>query len=341
MKTLFNVLSASALIAFTLIVFASEDPNEKKNFLCDGDSCVTVQIDQYDETKDKEAVKELVESAPGLVQEQKKAELLNLFLTQTIQKITKPEHENQANIVNAENPIIAHYHADVVRSQDKAVGLVCYLNTDVKKMNHKSSVISLICATEKQEEKITGLLIEHVLNVSQKNDIPMVFSCLPEKAATTRKVFEDKKFECMSANNSICTYMKMSEGYIQKMKAAADIAEKEAESPFIAHLKKDNIEQIVQSKEPVILDICSSMCPPCRLMAPILKGLAEEYKGRYSFAKFNIEDNSEFINKIMQEHSLNGIPALIFIRDGKIVGTSVGYISKETLVEKINSLFKK
>ena len=203
-----------------------------------------------------------------------------------------------------------------MRAQGKGIGLICYFSIEIPKIQEKSGYISLISTGAAHQEKILELLIDHAVTAFTQEDIPVICAGIPEKFSAACTILQAKQFACSSTQQSLCIYIKMSESFQNKMKEAAEQAEKEGQSPFITHLTNETVAQIMQSKEPAILDIYSNNCPPCRRMIPIMKELAEAHQGTYAFAKFNIEDKSEFINNIMKEYSLKGIPAFVFIKDG-------------------------
>ena len=104
MKTIFSIVTIGALLVGTHIIPASEDPNKKKNYLCDGDSCIPVEISQYDEAKDKEIINALLLANPGQIPPQVKREHLEPFFKQTVQTINKAEKEQEKAIVDARAP---------------------------------------------------------------------------------------------------------------------------------------------------------------------------------------------------------------------------------------------
>ncbi len=81
----------------------------------------------------------------------------------------------------------------------------------------------------------------------------------------------------------------------------------------------------------VVIDFYAEWCMPCLMMAPIIEELAEKFKDKISFAKLNIDDNSE----IAQEYSVMSIPTLIIFKDGKEVERIVGSLPQDLLEEKI------
>lgn len=95
-----------------------------------------------------------------------------------------------------------------------------------------------------------------------------------------------------------------------------------------------NFDQIVlQAKTPVVVDFWATWCTPCRMVAPIVDELAEEYSGRISFAKVDVDQNS----KIATRYSIMSIPTLLVFKKGEPVSHIVGYKPKEELKRSLDA----
>jgi thioredoxin len=78
----------------------------------------------------------------------------------------------------------------------------------------------------------------------------------------------------------------------------------------------EEFEQVVlQAPTPVLVDLYTDWCPPCRRLAPVLARLAPKYKGRVAFAKVNVDK----VGKLAQRYSVRAVPTLLIVRDGKEV----------------------
>ena len=86
-------------------------------------------------------------------------------------------------------------------------------------------------------------------------------------------------------------------------------------------------KEALQSPLPVLLDFWAPWCGPCRMLAPELKALADEYAGRVVVGKVNVDEEPE----LAAAFRVSSIPTVVVIRDGKVVRTSVGYKPKEAL----------
>lgn len=93
-----------------------------------------------------------------------------------------------------------------------------------------------------------------------------------------------------------------------------------------------NVEkEVLQSPIPVVIDVFAQWCGPCQQVAPIFEELSKELAGKYKLAKINIDEERELAIK----YNVSSIPTFIFVKDGKVVGTEMGYMSKEDLKAKI------
>lgn len=95
-----------------------------------------------------------------------------------------------------------------------------------------------------------------------------------------------------------------------------------------------NFDELIKSKQPVLVDFWAQWCGPCRMIAPTIDKLAKEYTGRVIVAKLNVDDNPASASKYM----VMSIPTLIFFKDGKEVDKIVGVVSQEELKSKIESI---
>lgn len=91
--------------------------------------------------------------------------------------------------------------------------------------------------------------------------------------------------------------------------------------------------EVLQSPLPVLVDYWAEWCGPCRMIAPILDEIAQEYAGRLSVAKLNVDENQQ----IPQKFGIRGIPTLMLFKNGNIEATKVGALSKSQLAAFIDS----
>ena len=92
---------------------------------------------------------------------------------------------------------------------------------------------------------------------------------------------------------------------------------------------KDNFEQLVlQADKPVLVDFWATWCMPCRMLAPTIEEIAEEFSDEVKVCKVNIDDEPSLATKF----GITSIPTLLVIKNGEVVKTSVGYIPKEKII---------
>ena len=92
-------------------------------------------------------------------------------------------------------------------------------------------------------------------------------------------------------------------------------------------------EEVLNSDVPVVVDFWAPWCGPCKMIAPILEDVAEEFAGKVKVVKLNVDENTETAPKF----NVRGIPTLLVVKGGEVVGTKVGALSKSQLVDFIES----
>ena len=90
---------------------------------------------------------------------------------------------------------------------------------------------------------------------------------------------------------------------------------------------------VLESKQPVLVDFWASWCPPCKMVDPILKKLAKEFEGRVKIAKINVDKNPSISNRF----DISGVPTFILFRNGEIVNQAVGARTDTQLRELMES----
>jgi thioredoxin 1 len=93
-------------------------------------------------------------------------------------------------------------------------------------------------------------------------------------------------------------------------------------------------ETVLKSTTPVIVDFWAPWCVPCRMVASILESLAVEYDGKVIVAKVNTGENPEWALK----YGVQGIPVVLFVRDGQIVDRMVGAAPHRMIKARVEKL---
>ena len=94
----------------------------------------------------------------------------------------------------------------------------------------------------------------------------------------------------------------------------------------------DNFEEeVLQSSIPVLVDFYADWCNPCKMMAPVVEKLAEEYEGKIKVGKCNVDENMQ----IAQRYRISGIPAFAVFKDGQRQDSFVGAMSAAELKTKV------
>lgn len=105
-------------------------------------------------------------------------------------------------------------------------------------------------------------------------------------------------------------------------------------SNLILDLNIDSFDKVISIKNKIIIiDFWSEWCSPCKMLIPILNELADEMKDVIQIFKVNVNNSLELAKKF----NVHGIPTLIFLKNGKKIDESLGFISKEELKRRILS----
>lgn len=102
----------------------------------------------------------------------------------------------------------------------------------------------------------------------------------------------------------------------------------------IIELTDDNFEaEVMQSSVPVLVDFTATWCGPCKVLAPVVESLADEFAGTYKVGKLDIDDAPEVTKKF----GVRGVPTVMVFKGGERKGQHVGVTNKETLLKLLQA----
>lgn len=92
--------------------------------------------------------------------------------------------------------------------------------------------------------------------------------------------------------------------------------------------------EVLQAKDPVLVDFWAPWCGPCRVIGPVVEEMATQYAGKLKVGKLNVDEHP----MVAQRYGITGIPALLFFKDGDVVDTVVGAVSRNVLQKHVDGV---
>jgi len=108
----------------------------------------------------------------------------------------------------------------------------------------------------------------------------------------------------------------------------------EDEHALVLEITDDNFDETVKSHSVLVVDCWAEWCAPCRMVAPVIEELAEEYQGKITFGKLNVDTNQS----VATRYQIMSIPTILIFKNGQMVGQKVGAMPKKMLEDEITRL---
>lgn len=103
----------------------------------------------------------------------------------------------------------------------------------------------------------------------------------------------------------------------------------------IKSIKEADFEnEVIKCSNLVVVDFWAPWCGPCKMLSPIIEEVATQLQDKVNFVKINTDENP----RLATQYQIRSIPTLLFFKDGKEIDRSIGVISKQELIKKIDKL---
>lgn len=105
-------------------------------------------------------------------------------------------------------------------------------------------------------------------------------------------------------------------------------------SDLVREVTDDSFEQdVLKADQPVLVDFWAAWCAPCRMLAPTIEQIAQDFEGKARVVKLDVDDNAATSARF----NIRGIPTLLLFKDGEVKDQVVGATSRESIARMINN----
>ncbi|SHJ12889.1 thioredoxin [Cruoricaptor ignavus] len=95
----------------------------------------------------------------------------------------------------------------------------------------------------------------------------------------------------------------------------------------------NSFDEVLNSDKPVLVDFWAAWCAPCRMLAPIIEEVADDFEGRALVGKVDVDNNQE----VSSRYGIRSIPTVLIFKNGEVVDKIVGVVPKEQITEKLQA----
>jgi len=100
----------------------------------------------------------------------------------------------------------------------------------------------------------------------------------------------------------------------------------------VINLKDEMLEnEVMNADKPVLIDFFATWCGPCKMIAPIVKEIADEYDGKILVGKVNVDEEPD----LTMQYNVSSIPTLMVFKNGQLVNKAVGYHEKDEILKML------
>ena len=100
---------------------------------------------------------------------------------------------------------------------------------------------------------------------------------------------------------------------------------------MVKTFKGADFRAAMEEKRTLVVDFYADWCGPCRMLAPVMEGLSDEYEGKVEFVKIDVDDNPD----LAREYSIMSIPCVMVFKGGALAGKNVGFVPQSAMKEFI------